>query len=375
MRAQPQAPMLVPFALVAVLEGCGSRTGLSDGPLGSNGATTIVTQPSLSASASTGSSDTTAVVPPSCSASRAGTSNCNGGHDSCCTSLEVPGGTYDRTYKDDGSGATQEADPATVSGFRLDKYDVTVGRYRQYVNYLTSGAGAPPPDGSGKHTHLHGGLGLLNVGSAHGYERGWDASDWSANIATGAGAASAWNTNLMMCGSYSTWTSSAAGQENLPIDCVTWYEAYAFCIWDGGFLPSEAEWEYAAAGGNQQRQYPWGTAAPGTSSQYAIFGCFYPNGSGLCPGVSNFAPVGTATTGAGRWGQCDLAGEVSDWSLDVYAAYVDPCGDCANMDNPFLRISRGGAFDDPASSLSPSNRGSGVPSARDVNGVRCARTP
>ncbi|MGO9835775.1 MAG: SUMF1/EgtB/PvdO family nonheme iron enzyme [Polyangiaceae bacterium] len=34
------------------------------------------------------------------------------------------------------------------------------------------------------------------------------------------------------------------------IDCVNWYESYTFCIWDGGFLPSEAEWEYAAGGGS-----------------------------------------------------------------------------------------------------------------------------
>ena len=93
---------------------------------------------------------------------------------------------------------------------------------------------------------------------------------------------------------HATWTaSSTGGQENLPINCVNWYEAYAFCIWDGGFLPSEAEWEYAAAGGSEQRQYPWGTTAPGTMNQYAIYGSYYTGNS------TGLAPVGTAAAGRG----------------------------------------------------------------------------
>jgi formylglycine-generating enzyme required for sulfatase activity len=64
------------------------------------------------------------------------------GSESCCTSLEVtPNGPYYRTYANSGSGPSGEADPATVSAFRLDKYLVTVGRFRQFVNAVL------PPDG------------------------------------------------------------------------------------------------------------------------------------------------------------------------------------------------------------------------------------
>ena len=49
---------------------------------------------------------------------------------------------------------------------------------------------------------------------------------------------------------------------NAAINCVNWFEAYAFCIWDGGFLPTEAEWNYAASGGSEQRYYPWSASFP-----------------------------------------------------------------------------------------------------------------
>jgi hypothetical protein len=206
----------------------------------------------------------------------------------------VAEGVHVRTYTNDGTGPTGEAHPATVSTFRLDEYLVAVGRFRQFANAVLppdGGVGWLPSPGSGKHTYLNGGNGLNAIGG--GYEPGWVASDDNNIAPTNANLAS-----FPSC----TWTNTAGGEEFLPINCVNWYEAYAFCIWDGGFLPSEAEWEYAAAAGNQQREYPWGSTDPVTANQYAIFGCYYPSGSRSCTGVANLAPVGTAAAGVGFWG-------------------------------------------------------------------------
>ncbi len=289
----------------------------------------------------------------------------------------MPGGTYDRTYTNGGSGATVSADTASVSGFRLDKYLVTVGRFREYVNYL-AGGGSPPANGDGKQTHVNSGQGLANSASPGAYENGWDAQDWNGDITTGPDAANTWNTNLTSCAPYSTWTSAAATQENLPINCIDWYQAYAFCVWDGGFLPSETEWEYAAAGGKQESEYPWGSADPGTAGQYAIYGCFYGSGdSDACAGVMNLAGVGTAALGAGRWGQLDLAGELWEWNLDWYATYAGPCTDCAYLSPADYRVIRGGSFSSGPSDLVPAYRSNNShPFDRTLAiGFRCARTP
>jgi formylglycine-generating enzyme len=321
--------------------------------------------------------DAGAVDAPSGCGPANGLTTCGPGcQQSCATSLEVEGGTYDRTYPSSDDGGP--SDPATVSGFRLDEFDVTVGRFRQFVSAVSPGDGGGwlPPTGSGKHAHLNGGLGLVSVGapSADGgsvYEPGWLAADsvniapTDANLTTGCGNAA-----------YSTWTASPGVDENLPINCVNWYEAYAFCIWDGGFLPSEAEWECAAAGGGQQREYPWGSTAPGAPNEYAIYGCYYPSGSGICSGVSNIAPVGVVVGAAGRWGQFDLAGNVSQWTLDFSAPYVDPCVDCAYLSATGAREFRGGSFSSGANALASSYRASGPPALRLVYfGFRCARSP
>jgi formylglycine-generating enzyme required for sulfatase activity len=256
------AVLLAP-ALVAAA--CGHNAIPCDAVSGPSEAVDAVDAASVQAMAS---------VSPSCLAGGPGLSDCGSATESCCTSLPVAGGTFYRTYASDGCSLTDEADLATVSSFRLDKYDVTVGRFRQFVNAW--GTGWRPAVGSGKHTHVNGGKGLVNT-CLSGYEPGW------SSVPSGVGTQMPFDdfvapttANLTSCSggnlttdlqfvpySCNTWTDTPGTQESQPIVCVNWYEAYAFCIWDGGFLPSEAEWENAAAGGSESARVPLGLGGSG----------------------------------------------------------------------------------------------------------------
>jgi len=284
------------------------------------------------------------------------------GNDSCCNSLEVPSGSYDRSYDLAGDGDSGNANaPATVSNFRLDKYEVTVGRFRAFVNAGMGTQASPPVPGAGAHAKITG--------------SGWDGA-WNANLAMNITALVA----AVKCDStYQTWTDTPAANEHRPMNCITWYEAMAFCIWDGGYLPTEAEWNYAATGGDQQRAYPWSTPAgsltplDGSHASYEEGTTCVGDGSAGCA-LTDLVAVGTKPWGDGRWGQSDLAGNVFEWTLDWYAGYTTPCSDCADLAVASYRTVRGGSFDRVAITLRAGNRIPGDPVTRYDNvGVRCAR--
>ena len=295
-------------------------------------------------------------------------------NESCAESLLVTGGTFYRGY--------DTASPATISDFRLDKYEVTVGRFRKFVDAWVGGW--RPATASGKHTHLNSGQGLANT--ARGYEPGWDVT-WAnypgaesvsgSNVPSGTSPTTlaGWTTALSCDSGVQTWTSAAGANEKRPQNCLSWYDLHAFCIWDGGFLPSEAEWEYAAAGGAEERTYPWGSAAPTANhaSYYYDAGCFG-DGASACT-VGDLVFVGTKTAGNGKWGQSDLAGNVFEWNLDWNNSFAARCNNCANVSTSSFRVFRGGSFGGGASYLPADYRNLDYPVARNSNyGGRCARS-
>lgn len=240
------------------------------------------------------------------------------GNDDCCNSPVVMGGTFLRSF--DAAGDTNSGNmsaSATISTFRLDKYEVTVGRFRAFVDSNEGTQEHPPPTGAGAHPGIPG--------------SGWEISWVQSLPANRAAFLTHLNCSPSPLTLPSTWTDTPGDNEDLPISCLTWYDAVAFCAWDGGYLPTEAEWNYAAAGGNEQRVYPWSSPPASTilDASHASYDCIE-DGMPSC-GYGDILLVGSRPQGDGRWGQSDLAGNVMEWTLDWGEQYPVPCTDCAYL--------------------------------------------
>jgi formylglycine-generating enzyme required for sulfatase activity len=313
------------------------------------------------------------MIPPSCASPGPGISDCANDGGSCCDSLAVAGGDFFRSYDGVSTGFASQASPAAVTSLRLDRYEITVGRFRQFV--VAEVAGWRPMSGSGKHVHLNDGNGLTDSSSPSTFEPGWVTS-WNANLAA---TASGWTTNLSCDPTMATWTPAAGANEDKPIGCVSWFEVYAFCIWDGGFLPSEAEWNYAASGGSDQRVYPWSTPPSSETIDCSYANYLAAEDAGGCSAADNVevhAVGADSPKGDGKWGQSDLSGNVLEWTLDYFATYGATCPDCAYLTFTSVRVARGGSYDELPVYALASARDAYDPSIRvPYLGARCARAP
>lgn len=272
----------------------------------------------------------------------------------CSDELAVPGGDFMMgSATDSGFSNEHPSHPAVVAPFMLDKYEVTVGRFRKF---LAGFSGDGFLDGAGAHPLIPG----------SGWQSAWNVQD-SVRLAM----------SVSECGG--TWTDVPGASEARPVTCVTWYQAFAFCVGEGKRLPTEAEWEFAAVGGDEQRPYPWGTTVP--TPELAAYGCYFDGKVGCTD--ADLPVVGSLSAGAGRFGQLDLAGSVWEWTLDAYAPYSSSvCDNCANLavaaDD--ARVFRGGnyVYEDqtqPSDLRGAARLGFDAKFPDPTRGFRCARTP
>jgi formylglycine-generating enzyme len=123
--------------------------------------------------------------------------------------------------------------------------------------------------------------------------------------------------------------SSLDGRGDHPVVHVSWTDAGAYCGWAGMRLPTEAEWEFAARGGLEQKLYPWGDElTPGGEHRCNIWQGTFPTHNTLDDGYLGTAPVHAFEPNG--FGLHNTSGNVWAW--------------CADWFDPSHRAIRGGSY-------------------------------
>lgn len=271
----------------------------------------------------------------------------------------IPGGTF--TQGDPGAldsmAPGMRAAPVQVgvrvSPFVLDRYEVTVARFRPFW----ASTGRAVADGG---VNYPGGV-----------------VPWSGGVlapcVTGEACQNG-TSAVVAC----NWTAGPSDREGHPVNCVDWMTAQAFCVWDGGRLPTEAEWEFAARSADTAgHPYPWGVMPdPPTDAYVCWSGVNARTGTCLVENLTGF-------TGRSPFGVRHMSGNVWEWVADAQALYTaTPCWGRVGAVDPVCvgsatsrRMTRGGGtLSAEASDVRAASRnGRAITDRWHHVGFRCAR--
>ncbi len=191
----------------------------------------------------------------------------------------IPPGTFQMGAPDSSTTANSNAKPQhwvkISKGFFMSKHEITVTQYAEFLN-----ANHVEKGSSSQVSHLIDGTIRNLFNSIVGITPQFINNKWVA----------------------------PTGRENYPMCIVTWYGALAYAKWRGGTLPTEAQWEYAYRAGTKNKFF-----AGNLDAEMMDYAWYIQNSGG------NTHPVGQKKPNP--WGLYDMAGNVTEWCLDVNVGY------------------------------------------------------
>ncbi len=289
----------------------------------------------------------------------------------------IPGGTF-WMGSDTGPADTRPQHRVKVDGFWMDQHEVTNEQFARFVEstgYVTTAERTPAPDdlpGIPADQLVPGSLVFTPPGtkdaSLHQPLSWWQfvpGANWRHPEGPGSGI---------------------DDRAKHPVVHVSWDDAAAYCKWAGKRLPTEAEWEYAARGGLDRKEYVWGGEQEPQGKHLAnIWQGRFPEQNTKEDGFIAAAPVGSFQ--ANGYGLYDMAGNVWEWCADWYrpdyyahSPATDPSGPDTSYDpdepGAKKRVERGGSFlctDQYCGSFRPARRMKTSPDTSLCHtGFRCA---